>query len=520
MNLKHTFVMTWCLLLASGLWTACNDDAQSLLPPAEPEEEQPILGEGQFLVSYGTTTSAGRALSEGSLPTAQRISSLHYFVYDSVTGNLIKKRQIRDINANTHWPIGSDRGKMSWELRQDLQDTLMEGPIYRILFIANVDSTLFVKADGKPHPEIVRNVKQYSSAQILLPEVPFSDHNMYYLWEGSLKADAGTTVKRKDVKLQRLVTRTDVRRIEIPDTNQYLMEFVDRTLYDDNTLEGLINAHITNFCTRMTDNMTGDYKNHAKKLSDLLSSEPVKTLVKAHIKEQVTSDYIKVIQASVKYDKKTSEWPIKGKVTVEYEEGSRVNVMSFNRTPSKDPQLPQIENLEVSNGKFTIVGFSGDKQQRNNGIVRLTFAGESPVCNFEIANDTLWLEGDMNMRYEAECSPVDGIDISRLENTYHPEVDFYKLLENNETWKELKDADVSGIGGTFFENVQSKVFDGKSGLGTDYSIYGKHFDEFKFSNMKIPKITKEDIESKVDFIPFWKSTLIKPTTDKPKSADQ
>ena len=47
---------------------------------------------------------------------------------------------------------------------------------YRILFIANIDLTLF----GEKHPSVFRDIEKYESAKILLSKVPFCDNNMYY----------------------------------------------------------------------------------------------------------------------------------------------------------------------------------------------------------------------------------------------------------------------------------------------------------------------------------------------------
>lgn len=507
MNMKHTFVMAWCLLLASGLWTACSEDTQSLLPPAEPEEEQPILGEGQFLVSYGTTASAARALSDGPLPTAQRISSLHYFVYDSATDNLVKKRQIRGINENTHWPIG-DRDKMSWELRQDLQDTLMAGPTYRILFIANVDPALFVKADGTAHPEIVRHVEKYTSAQILLPEVPFSDHNMYYLWEGSLKADAGTTVRRKDVKLQRLVTRMDVTRKVLPEVDEYLKELIAKDLFVDETIRTQLNNHIDGICKEMPEKMQGDYNGNAVKMANYLKKPEVRdTLFKA-FKEKIYKEYTEVLMAEGgDFQKKLQDWNLAQSVKISYAPKSRCSALFFSRTKNETENLTQdeAEILPLEHDAFSVVGFWGHTQDLNE-ITSIDFVnGEHSIFSLNAA--TLSTGKDMNRWFKVECNPIASISVNNGAMSIDHKLSFVDALKSNPEFKKLLYYDLGLFDYNFKHWVEKNVFNQcKKEDGT--LIYGTGFESFTFTNISLPKLEGRPINELVTLHPSWKVTRV------------
>lgn len=503
MKAIHTLFIALALSAMCSLFTACSNDCEPQWNPENSEEEnRPAVGDGQFIVSYNAADgSSTRALSDTPVPAAQRISSLHYYVYDKLTGNLIKKRQIRGINEQTKWPI-TNRSEMPWELRQDLQDTLMAGPTYRILFIANIDSTLFTLRDGTPHPSVVRHDEKYESARILLPQVSFTDRNMYYLWEGELVAQSQTTVKRQDVLLRRLVTRTDVERMVIPDLGKHLEQVIDDCLYNDEDIHTKVDAHIASFCNRMTERMTGDYKPKAAEFRIFLNRKGIKDSIKTELKRKVVGQYKTAILSNETVISQAHEWPIKGTVTIHYQNGTRANVLTFSLTPEKDSNWEQTEEIEVTNGKFSIIGFSGDEPTKTNGVEKIVFSGIEPTSSFHITNETLWLKDGMNKRYKVICNPVNKITGSDTFPQYSPIVNIDSLLSTNEQWKHFKTFDLGKFGGTFFENVQSKVFDGKSGVGTDYTKYGAHFNEFLFSNISMPNINDGNVKD-IALIPSW-----------------
>lgn len=104
-------------------------------------------------------------------------------------------------------------------------------------------------------------------------------------------------------------------------------------------------------------------------------------------------------------------------VTAHYLKGSRANVLSFDRKAYKDEQMNQSEVLELTDGKFTIIGFSGSEANSQNGITNLLFQGSDPNSTFEISNDTLWLKGGLNTRHKVKCNPVNSVYIDVSDKT-------------------------------------------------------------------------------------------------------
>lgn len=505
MKTKNIFLMILWLSVAGSLLSACCDDQNA---PWHPEisdsEEELAVGNGRFVVSYSTTDDAStRALSDTALPANKRISSLHYYVYDNETGNLVKKRRIRGINEKTTWPI-NNRTSMSWELRQDLQDTLMAGPTYRILFIANIDSTLF----GEKHPPVVRHEEKYETAQILLPQVPFSDHNMYYLWEGELTGDpkAPTTVKRQDVWLRRLVTRTDVERKEIADLSTHLYNAIVNSLYKNQekeaNLKKLMSKHIQDFTVRIDGRMNGDYEVYANQLRDLLRQEAIQETLFNALKRTIAKQYATAILNS-QLAATIKEWPQTGTVTTDYQTGTRTNVLFFNKIADKDANMKQTEDLEITGGTFTIIGFSGDEIKTMNGIDKLTFKIPETDATFEISDATLWLKGGFNTRHKAICNPVVGITIKDTAPTdLKPTLNFIDALKDIPKWVELSNFKLEKVDKTLFEMVIDRVFN-DNGLSDKFSHYGTDFTNFEFTNFRIPNITEANAHAHVTITPSW-----------------
>lgn len=512
MKAKYYQIISLCLLWAAALCTACTDDAVSPFNPLlpEPDDGLPQVADGQFVVSYGTSEADTRALSTNPLPANERISSLHYFVYDDETKNLIKMRQIRGIDKSTHWPISSRDNKMPWELRQDLQDTLMAGPQYRILFIANIDSTLFTLPDGKPHPALFRNVENYTSAKILLPKVPFSDNNMYYLWEDTLLVESKTTIKRNDVKLQRLVTRTDVRRKTI-NLETHVDSVLEHTTYhaQETEIKKEMDVHLDEFCTAF-DKMQGDYKDQAQQMKALLKKPDVRNKLYAAMKDSIMKDYTTNL-AEAKYLQKMNEWTLARTVTVKYKENTRVNAMTFNRKPLHlaDGVTDTEEVLPVAEGAFSIVSFLTDNITPNskctNKIESLSFTTEDPAQNFTIKNAIFQTGEEMNRWYDVICIPMDSVKIVS-KKYYAPaqlSFDFTKILEEVPEWKDLYTFTLGGSKKPFIHWVNENVF------GKNDEKFGTNFTNFHFSGNTVLLIpsAKDLKESDVMIVPSWKKVL-------------
>ena len=505
MKTRYTLLITLWLSAACCLFTACNDDnEQQWNPELSDSEDLLIADKGQFFVSYGTTDDAfTRALSDNKLAPNERISSLHYFVYDKETGNLIKKRQIRGIGPNTHWPIGN-RDSMSWELRQDLQDTLMAGPTYRILFIANIDSTLF----GEKHPSVFCDIEKYESAKILLPQVPFCDNNMYYLWEGSLKADErNSTIKRNDVLLRRLVTRTDVQRKEIKNLRQHLYDTIANSAYkaQEKEIIASMDKHLDDFCARMNNMMTGDYKHKAQEMIQLLKTDSVRERIHAAMKEKIVTDYTDIIDG-VKCFQKTNEWTLADNVKVTYQANTRVNALTFSRQPLHltDGLTDCEEVIPVEGGRFSIVSFLTDKNKTNT-ITSVSFTTANIATDFTLADTIFHLGEEMNRWYEVTCNPVDKIKINTT-NYYDKKLlkfDFTEILKGIKEWDELYSFTLPGEK-SFIYYVKENVFD----MWGEH-VYGNNFKDFWFHDTKILQLpdVKTITNKDVTIVPSWSKKI-------------
>lgn len=190
------------------------------------------LPEGTFVVDYSVSDGEISRADQDRLNTS--ISSLLYLLYDS-EGQLVKEREIPDINDKTTWPLTRD--KMTWEQREALKDTLNVEMTYTAVFLANTDAELFKDASGKAEQVFFyKTVTEgtdgtsettYANLQdvyLKLPSVPFNDKNMFYISKHTLSAKNadGTTVEYdRDtpynclVTLKRLVSRMDMNGITI-----------------------------------------------------------------------------------------------------------------------------------------------------------------------------------------------------------------------------------------------------------------------------------------------------------------
>ena len=222
---------TYLYPLLAGLLSlaACtNDTLQEIVPLNPAEEDNKVnLAEGTFIVDYSVD---GDAATRAANPL--KVRTLDYYVYQQVaeteTYNKVKHRQIT-IASDQTFPL--KREDMTWEQRQALQDTLQCGTQYKIVFLANVDTESYVKDDA-----------QYSTARILLPDEPFAAEGDYYycLWTGELSCETEKkVVKRNDVLLQRIVTRTDVRKTDNPTT---LYKAIEDGFYKENCEQAVKDA--------------------------------------------------------------------------------------------------------------------------------------------------------------------------------------------------------------------------------------------------------------------------------------
>ena len=215
MKAKRTIWVVLCLL--SLCWAACDDEVL----PTITEGDRP-LAEGEFVIDYAGGGLDTRSIHTG-VPKNVRISSLTYLLY-GIDGNLIKRREIPDIDENTVWPLR--RETMTWAQREALKDTLDTRRMNAVAFVANIDPEKcgWKDAEGNPRSPL-RNADNFNQAYLELPLQPFTDKNMFYIFTcDTLLAD----MERVDrdhplnypIVLHRAVTRTDFFREQLPEWEQ------------------------------------------------------------------------------------------------------------------------------------------------------------------------------------------------------------------------------------------------------------------------------------------------------------
>ena len=194
---------------------ACGKENLNTTADGENGGALAVLPEGTFVVDYSVSDGETSRAFEVGLNANQRISSLLYLLYDS-EGQLVKEREIPDINDKTTWPLTRD--KMTWEQREALKDTLNSGSTYTAVFLANVKKDLFGDTQTE---ELLQNKENLTEAVLYLPQTPFTDSNMYYLWKEKLEYtrpegasdDSRDNPLSKKIILRRLVSRIDMERL-------------------------------------------------------------------------------------------------------------------------------------------------------------------------------------------------------------------------------------------------------------------------------------------------------------------
>ena len=179
------------------------------------------LADGQFIVEYSGEPRT-RAIHE-DVEKGARINSLTYLLYQDQGGvnsgmanaTLVKRREIPDLDGHEEsWPL--TRENMTWEQREALKDTLSVGNTYYAVFVANADASLWDDTSPLKNADLPATegatAPTYSAAYLQLSsDVPFDDHNMFYLATETID---GTTASREHpqdcpITLRRIVTRTD-----------------------------------------------------------------------------------------------------------------------------------------------------------------------------------------------------------------------------------------------------------------------------------------------------------------------
>lgn len=501
--------------LLAGLMalTACTNDTLQELAPATPGDDTAAadgVPEGSFIVDYtvdgGPSTRADSKL---------QVQTLDYYVYYSKTDTLVKKRRI-EIEEGQEFPL--TRETMTWEQRQALQDTLDCDEKYRILFLANVDPALFAydgysnEEGGTSHPAIVINDERYSTARLLLPNVPFHEDNMYCLWEGELSCAtdaADKVVKREDVLLQRVVTRTDIKRTDSPTTLYDAIANGFYTTYEDD-VSTTVKARIKDFCDGITKCSSStahgywytldDYETEIAALTTFLGKDDIQNKVVELCKEQLINQYVNSITSSGTTDNiyatRTQAWYKEGRTAYAvYEQESRVNAIGFDRQAY---YYNGLENEVLcpmnSEGSLCLIGFADTQGQLNN-IASLRF-NEDATEAFTITGKSFNTQQGINLQYTVTCDPAYSADFvgTETENKSINLKDIIISIEEEEGQNILTGNDglVNAINDDFFDCYMT--------IHIPDILEKRSLEDFPV-NTSLPKIT--DVPNNIKLIPFW-----------------
>ena len=478
MKAKILFIITACFMVSCDKNTDSNNDY--------------AVRSDKYIVDYSLSSSETetRALS-----ASERISSLDYFVYDVDNDIIVKQRRIPDISSSTVWPL--TRETMTWAQRQALQDTLSRGVNYKVLFIANAAKSLF----GSTQTDLLKHTDKLSTARIVLPDTPFSDNNMYYFWSKELNIAEHSTLM-ENVLLQRIVTRTDVSRIDIPDADAHLYSALESSLYheltrraDGTNAEGSVRAaiksHLTSFSDIMNTAVAGGvltaFTVQVAQLNAVIGNndDNIDKLV-ASLKDKLIVDrFSTAIMNGKLYEQQIKSWNfgIGKKVGVQYSGASRANAIGFDLRTYNDSDVSNVAVCSANNGAFSIIGFAGVGL---NEVSSLSFfdANTTPELKIEGAFNTA--QG-INKLAKVKCNPTAAITTvgnNTAKHTFY--INIAELL-GDDIFKNQ----------AFMNALVTVVFN----PAVDNKQFGDSFQNFKFE-IELPDLAT-DVDNRIKITPSW-----------------
>lgn len=491
---------TYLYPLLAGLLSlaACTNDTLQEIVPLDPAEEdnKVNLAEGTFIVDYSVD---GDAATRAANPL--KVRTLDYYVYQQVaeteTYNKVKHRQIT-IASDQTFPL--KRENMTWKQRQALQDTLQCGTQYKIVFLANVDTENYVKDDA-----------QYSTARILLPDKPFAAEGDYYycLWTGELSCkNEKEVVKRNDVLLQRIVTRTDVKRTDNPTT---LYKAIEDGFYKENceeAVEEAVNKWINDFCDRINEcadyHITQNINNYKDDINTLTTElQTNKDKVVAAYKDQLINEYVSIIKSSSIYTTRMQNWYANGRtVKAIYRSSTRANALSFQREPSHyEPNDSEYNNEAFctidENGIVTLIGYHGQ-----NGELNIVTSFEFSDFTITGTNATFTISQGINNWYETTCNPCAKVLFHSNTSIQEKTVNLLDIMTGISTWDKLKTDNSFKEGANYFWTCYMKHSSGNLYGDDDCNFEGYAFDRFPIK-VTLPNLTADNVNTSIELIPSW-----------------
>ena len=393
------------------------------------------LPEGTFVVDYSVSDGETSRAFEGDLDANQRISSLLYLLYDS-EGQLVKEREIPEIGKDTKWPL--TRENMSWEQREALKDTLNVGSTYTAVFLANVNRTLFGETQTT---ELLQNKDNLMEAVLYLPQTPFTDSNMYYLWKEKLEYaqpegasdDSRDNPLSKEITLRRLVSRIDMVRVEVEDAavKAGMGDNFDQLLVDglNSALEKKVNSMKQDGNTTLNNNCDSLLNLLKEKVG---TKDTDNTIVKNNYDSFISNlvDQFKQFKQVNNYSLLVSPWT--AFTTSEFTFESMHNRMSINDlTSSYDSNItsPTSYTYPVTNGKATWIGFA-------SGILnKIALFGDGASLTLTFGSKLISLGKNEKVSYT--CNPIGNISYSGTSGAYTVRVNMSTYFTKYFSWDDL-----------------------------------------------------------------------------------
>lgn len=394
------------------------------------------LPEGTFVVDYSVSDGETSRADQDRLNTS--ISSLLYLLYDS-EGQLVKEREIPGIGKDTKWPL--ERENMSWEQREALKDTLNEGSTYTAVFLANVKKELFGEEQTT---ELLQNKDNLTDAILYLPQTPFKDSNMYYLWKEKLEYtqpedasdDSRDNPLSKKIILRRLVSRIDMERETITnETEDKAVKAGVGTNFDNLLVKELNAALVAKVDDLKKLNVVDDKncQNLLKLLQKKVGTKDDKTTIAGKNYDNYISQLVTNFKKIENYDLLVSPWTAftTSKFTLE----SMHNRMSINDLTSscdKNITTPASYIYPVTGGKATWIGFSCENV---NGITLSKGDGSFLILAFVSQSITL----GKNEKVSYTCNPIGNIsyDVDYIGEDYPVNVNMSTYFTEYSSWDDL-----------------------------------------------------------------------------------
>ena len=445
-NMKQNRILNY--ISAAGLLLAvCACGKENLNTTADGDNggAATALPEGTFVVDYSVSDGETSRAFEGGLYANQRISSLLYLLYDS-EGQLVKEREIPGIGTDTKWPL--TRENMSWEQREALKDTLNSGSTYTAVFLANVKKDLFGNTQTE---ELLQNKENLTEAVLYLPQTPFTDSNMYYLWKEKLEYtrpegasdDSRDNPLSKNIILRRLVSRIDMVRETITnETEDKAVKAGMGTNFDNLLVKELNAALVAKVDDLKKLNVVDDKycQNLLKLLQKKVGTKDDKTTIAGKNYDNYISQLVTNFKKIENYDLLVSPWTAftTSKFTLE----SMHNRMSINDLTSSydgSKTSPTSYTYPVTRGKGTWIGFACNEDAKMS-FIGIMLKDEAETTTLELKfEESKEISLQKNGLVTYTCNPIAEIKPKELSSDKTYSGSFDVTINMEDTYGSLDD---------------------------------------------------------------------------------